>query len=81
MGASVSASHRREESLLLSVCEGEAAEVASLLEEGVDVDAFDDEGSRPLHLAVALGRQSVIEARGREDAVKRPSPAFFWGGE
>lgn len=62
MGASVSAEHRREEALMLAVCENDIEALAALLAEGIDVDCFDDEQSRPLHIAAALGHERICSA-------------------
>ena len=45
-----------------AVCEGDVEAVNQLIAKGVDLDCFDDEQSRPLHVAAHLGHAAVASA-------------------
>ena len=62
MGASVSAQAREESALLEACAEGDAQAVNEFIQAGrVDVDCFDDEYSRPLHVAAFCGHAQIVE--------------------
>ena len=62
MGVSQSAQRRKEVELILALCDNDLGALQVQIEEGVDVDCFDDEQSRPLHVAASLGREAACRA-------------------
>jgi ankyrin repeat protein len=50
----------RGEELMRAVQDGDAARVRDLAVLGADVNAWDTDGARPLHVAAALGHAEVV---------------------